>query len=92
VHNGFDERKMVENNRVHPYWSIGKIEVHFENPITKSIGSTHGTAFVISKEHIMTAAHNFEMGKTGLKPKNIYFYPEPLDAADPFKNPIEAKI
>jgi hypothetical protein len=83
---------MVENNTVHPYCSIGKIEVHFENPITKSIGSTHGTAFVISKEHIMTAAHNFEMGKTGLKPKNIYFYPEPLDAAEPFKNPIEAEI
>ncbi len=55
---GFDERKMVENNKVHPYWSIGKIEVQFENPTTKSIGSIHGTAFVISKEHIMTAAHN----------------------------------
>ncbi len=32
------------------------------------------------------------MEGTSLKPKNIYFYPEPLDASDPSKNSIEANI
>ncbi len=79
---------MVQNNQVHPYSGIGKLMTEFQNPITKVTLIVKGTAFIISKSHIMTAYHNVNNKHFNLK--NIKFYPEPLSSTKPLKNPIEA--
>ncbi len=52
--------KMIPNNMVHPYCGIGKLVVQFESMKTQLTFDNYGTAFVISKEHIMTAYHVLE--------------------------------
>jgi hypothetical protein len=32
---GYEERKMVQNNRIHPYSAIGKLKFIFYNPSTE---------------------------------------------------------
>jgi hypothetical protein len=77
---------MVPNNQMHPYWGIGKICVEMRYIETGKICINEGTGFLIAIDHIMTAFHTFK--NEGYELRKIYFYPEPLSASEPHKNPI----
>ena len=49
---------MVRNSAVHPYNGLGKLIVEVVDPKTNRKGGGYGTAFLIAKDLIMTAAHN----------------------------------
>jgi V8-like Glu-specific endopeptidase len=53
-----DDRKMVRNSAVHPYNGLGKLLVRVVDRKTDTKGQQYGTAFLIAKNLIMTAAHN----------------------------------
>jgi V8-like Glu-specific endopeptidase len=55
---GSDDRKMVRNSAVHPYDGLGKLITTFIDVKTKKKTWKNGTAFLIAKNLIMTAAHN----------------------------------
>jgi hypothetical protein len=81
---------MVPNNKIHPYWGIGKICVEMKNIQTNKTWINEATGFLIAIDHIMTALHTFKL--EGNELGKIYFYPEPLSASEPLKNPIQAHI
>ncbi len=54
---GYEERKMVQNNRIHPYSAIGKLKFIFYNPSTKQKKWNWGTGFLITPEYVLTVAH-----------------------------------
>jgi hypothetical protein len=51
---------MIPNNMIHPYCGIGKLVVEFENIKTRKTFTSHGTAFIIFEDLIMTAYHVLE--------------------------------
>jgi V8-like Glu-specific endopeptidase len=53
-----DQRKMVRNSAVHPYNGLGKLLVRVVDRKTDWKDGQYGTAFLIAKDIIMTAAHN----------------------------------
>jgi V8-like Glu-specific endopeptidase len=53
-----DQRKMVRNSSVHPYNGLGKLITVVADPLTKQKRVKSGTAFLVAKNLIMTAAHN----------------------------------
>jgi hypothetical protein len=82
---------MIPSNTIHPYCGIGKLVVEFLNINTGRPFNTHGTAFIISREHIMTAFHVLKVKNCNIK--NIYFYPEIVSQSYFFtRKAIKAKI
>ncbi len=49
---------MVRNSAVHPYNGLGKLLVRVVDRKTDWKDGQYGTAFLIAKDIIMTAAHN----------------------------------
>jgi V8-like Glu-specific endopeptidase len=88
-----DDRKMVHNSAVHPYNGLGKLITTFIDAKTKKKTWKNGSAFLIAKNLIMTAAHNlFDIDE---KTKNInskadlaHFFPEPLFFGEPLMHGI----
>jgi hypothetical protein len=54
---GSDDRKMVRNSAIHPYNGLGKLITTFIDPKTNKKRWKRGSAFLIGKNLIMTAAH-----------------------------------
>ncbi len=54
---GSDDRKMICNSTIHPYNGLGKLITTFIDPKTKKKRWKNGSAFLIGKNLIMTAAH-----------------------------------
>lgn len=83
---GSDDRTIIENTKRVPYRYIGRLEVRFTTGTTMNVG----TAFLVGKSTILTAAHCFFDGNK--KVSGVTFIPGKNGSSNPYGSYASTKL